>query len=150
MKLSKNKLNKSLECFPMKRCAMHIDKNVYLNNSMSTYMVQTVFEIMAFATACLQHVCQPNLPSATPSPQDPPGAGLTKAAVLEHRGGRADVGRGAAGRAQITLVQQLEQLFLSGAACVLERNTHSNGQAKGGCVERRCRHLVTYPCPRSC
>lgn len=32
---------------------------------MSTYMVQTVFEIMAFATACLQHVCQPNLPSAT-------------------------------------------------------------------------------------
>lgn len=47
------------------------------------------------------------------------GAGLTKAAVLEHRGGRADVGRGAAGRAQITLVQQLEQLFLSGAACIL-------------------------------
>lgn len=47
------------------------------------------------------------------------GAGLAKAAVLEHRGGRADVGSGAAGRAQVTLVQQLEQLFLSGATCIL-------------------------------
>lgn len=47
------------------------------------------------------------------------GAGLSKAAVLQHRGGRADVGSGAAGRAQITLVQQLEQLLLSGATCIL-------------------------------
>lgn len=47
------------------------------------------------------------------------GAGLSKAAVLQHGGGGADVGSGTAGRAQITLVQQLEQLLLSGPACIL-------------------------------
>lgn len=62
------------------------------------------------------------------------GAGLSKAAVLQHRGGRADVGSGAAGRAQITLVQQLEQLLLSGATCILERNTHSDGRSKVSCA----------------
>ena len=47
---------------------------------------------------------------------DPPGVGLSKAAVLKDRCGRTDVGGSTAGRAQVTLVQQLEQLFLSGAA----------------------------------
>jgi hypothetical protein len=36
-------LNKSLKCFPLKRCAMHTDTNLHLSNSISTYMIQTVF-----------------------------------------------------------------------------------------------------------
>lgn len=46
-----------------------------------------------------------------------PGAGLAEPAVL-HGGGRADAGRGAAGGAQVALVQQLQQLLLRRAACI--------------------------------
>lgn len=60
------------------------------------------------------------------------GAGLAKAAVLQHGGGGADVGSGTAGRAQVTLVQQLEQLLLSRATCILVLSLvdhiHSCGQ----------------------
>ncbi len=42
-----------------------------------------------------------------------PGAGLSQPAVLQHGGGGADVGRGTARCAQITLVKQLQQLLLS-------------------------------------
>lgn len=79
------------------------------------------------------------------------GAGLLKAAVLQHGGGGADVGSGTAGRAQITLVQQLEQLLLSGPACILEINTHSNGRSKvSSACQPSLRCAVTYPCPQSC
>lgn len=55
--------------------------------------------------------------------------------MLQHGGGRADIGSGTAGRAQIALVQQLEQLLLSGAPCILERNTHSNRRSKVSCAD---------------
>lgn len=55
---------------------------------------------------------------------DPPGTGLPEAAVLDHGRGGADVGRGAAGRTQVALIQEPQQLFLSRAAHVLGKHTH--------------------------
>lgn len=48
-----------------------------------------------------------------------PGAGLAEPAVLHHGRGRADAGGRAAGRAQVTLVQELQQLLFRRATSVL-------------------------------
>lgn len=51
--------------------------------------------------------------------------------MLHHRGGGADAGRGAAGRAQVALVQQLQQLLLRGAAGVCgSAHTRDPGPAR--------------------
>lgn len=60
------------------------------------------------------------------------GVGLAQPAVLDHGRGRADVGGRAAGRAQVTLVQEFQQLLFSRATSIrafaFADHVHGGGQ----------------------